>query len=102
MPVPDPFSSSAPWTSAPRQLAQGTDKAPVLADFQGDYSDPANKTGLAALADVDEISILCCPDEFYFAPNDTNISRALLSQCEGLKDRFAILQAPEVAGRPEK
>ena len=63
-------------------------------DFQGDASDPANKTGLEALADVDDISILCCPDEFYFGARDKTVSGYLVDQCEALKYRFAILQAP--------
>src|SRR5262249_33815901 len=74
--------------------------AVVLADFQGDDTDPTNKTGLLALADVDEISILCCPDEFTFGPTDKTISQALVDQCELLKYRFAILQAPKNAGAP--
>jgi phage tail sheath protein FI len=86
---------------SPLALRLGRDATLELADFYGDDSDPANKTGLLALADVDEISILCCPDEFYFSQNDTNISQALVIQCETLMSRFAILQAPYTAGKPE-
>ncbi len=71
------------------------------ADFEGNSVDPANKTGLLALGDVDEISLLCCPDEYYFGPKDTTIAGLLRDQCELLKDRFAILQAPVAAGTPE-
>jgi phage tail sheath protein FI len=47
------------------------------------------KTGLEGLAAVDEISILCAPDE-----NDiAKLHEDLIAQCEDLKDRFAILQA---------
>jgi phage tail sheath protein FI len=95
-----PPGSSPPESLSPMSLQGGTDNPLELADFYGDDSDPANKTGLLALADVDEISILCCPDEFYF-PNDTNISQALVSQCENLMYRFAILQSPVNAGKPE-
>lgn len=70
-------------------------------DFEGTDVDPANKTGLKALADVDEISLLCCPDEFYLGAKDATIAGFLRDQCELLKDRFAILQAPISAGTPE-
>ena len=48
---------------------------------------------LDRLEAIDEVSILCCPDENDFPP----ISNALTTQCETLKDRFAILQAPNPA-----
>jgi uncharacterized protein len=92
---------SPPASVSPIALQQGSDKPLQLADFEGDDSDPANKTGLLALADVDEVSILCCPDEFYFGISDKNISQALVIQCETLKYRFAILQSPLTAGTPE-
>jgi uncharacterized protein len=91
---------SSPPSPSPVPLQAGIDGTIELADFYGDDSDPANKTGLLALADIDEISILCCPDEFYFNPNDTNISQALVTQCETLMYRFAILQSPQVAPPP--
>jgi phage tail sheath protein FI len=70
------------------------------ADFEGDDSDPTNATGLAGLGDVDEISIICCPDEFYFGDGDKQVTNLLVQQCQNLKDRFAILQAPQNAGKP--
>lgn len=66
----------------------------VLADYQGNpAADPSSKTGLAAFEDVDEISILCCPEE----PAMPDIANDIVVQCERLKDRFAIVQAPENA-----
>jgi uncharacterized protein len=82
-------------------LTQGTDGVPAtlsLFDFTGDGADPAKKIGLAALADVDEISILCCPDEFYL--QQPTIANQLSALCTNMKDRFAILQAPLAAGLP--
>jgi hypothetical protein len=73
----------------------------TLADFEGNDIDPANKTGLVALGDVDEISLLLCPDEFYFGATNFEIAGQLQDQCEKLKDRFAILNAPVAAGQPE-
>lgn len=96
-------AAGRPVNVGPTLLQGGNDGNPVKlvpGDFQGDDSDPANKTGLLALADVDEISLLCCPDEFYFGVNDFTISGYLRDQCELLKDRFAILQSPLNAGTP--
>jgi phage tail sheath protein FI len=59
---------------------------------------PVNKSGLAGLGDVDEVSILCCPDENYLAPKA--IAGLLTTQCETMKDRFAILQAPSAVTPP--
>lgn len=62
-------------------LAGGSDGAALtLADAQA---------ALARLEAVDEIALLCCPDEHAFA----GIADDLVTQCELLKDRFAILQA---------
>lgn len=74
----------------------------TLADFEGNDINPASKTGLLALGDVDEISLLCCPDEYYFGPGDTSIAGLLTEQCESLMDRFAILEASPAAVTVEK
>jgi phage tail sheath protein FI len=77
----------------------GTDGAAlVVGDFQGSATDPANPTGLAALAALDDVSILCCPDENSQARGA--IAQLLQSQCETLKDRFAILQSEANEGKP--
>jgi phage tail sheath protein FI len=52
--------------------------------------------GLRGLEEVDEIAILCCPDEHAIP----GLTEPLLEQCERLKDRFVILQALENAGAP--
>ncbi len=79
----------------------GTDGVALeLADFQGSSTDPANLTGLAALAAVDEISILCCPDEN--SQPKGSVAQQLQSQCETLMDRFAILQSGSAEGQPAK
>jgi phage tail sheath protein FI len=84
----------------------------ALADFDGADTDPSlptplqqgssqTKIGLRGLGDVDEISLLCCPDEFYPGLPDFSIAGLLQSQCERMKDRFAILQTKQNAGKPE-
>ncbi|MGE0853123.1 MAG: phage tail sheath family protein [Hyphomicrobiaceae bacterium] len=66
-------------------------------EFEGNPSDPPDqRTGLAALADVDTISILSVPDEVNLLAIPDNAQRATLTdavinQCEILRDRFAVL-----------
>jgi uncharacterized protein len=82
----------------PPFLQNGNDgAAPIgLDDFKGNpLAEPGQKRGLAALEEIDEIAILCCPDEHIF--NNTQIAESLVEQCERLKDRFAIIQAPFAA-----
>jgi phage tail sheath protein FI len=91
-------TGAAPPTPDLQFLGSGNDGAALtMADFQGDPSVTTNKGGLAALEEVDEVAILCCPDEHMFPPG---IAQALVEQCERLKDRFAIIQAPQTAALP--
>jgi phage tail sheath protein FI len=76
-----PVNTPAP----PPFLKLGNDGVAIDAD---DFSDALNK-----LEQIDEIAILCCPDENDFAA----ITDKVVSQCENLKDRFAIIQAPNPA-----
>lgn len=94
---------TSPPSSSPISLQGGIDRPIAPEDFTGEGSGPDNKIGLEALKDVDEISILCCPDEFYFPDDAKNsvIRNALVDQCETLKYRFAILQAPVKLQSPE-
>jgi len=93
-PANEPALPAQPNTplSPPIFLAGGTDGTlpmPPIA-FLGDPAAlPGQRRGLLALEDIDEIAILCCPDEF--AVN--GITDAMIDQCERLKDRFAILQS---------
>ena len=74
-----------------RFLAGGNDGAPPTdADYRGSASDePGDRTGIAALADVDAISIIAAP-----GIASESVHRALIGQCEELKDRFAVLDPP--------
>ncbi len=70
---------------------------PVRDDFLGDPKAlPGTKRGLTAFNDIDEISIVYVPDLYKIQENgiDTLIDD-ILSHCESLKDRFAILDIPE-------
>ena len=79
------------WTS----LAGGNDgDAMTAAAIAGTELPP---TGLNALRQIDEISLLCVPDEVNaeLIPDQAQrdeIRNQLVVQCEELKDRFAVLQ----------
>lgn len=70
----------------------------VVNDFIGSSTDPANLTGLAALSALDDVSILCCPDEN--SQPKGQIAQLLQAQCENQMDRFAILQSGTNEGKP--
>lgn len=65
-------------------------------DFLGDTAAlPGDRRGLTAFADIDEISILNVPD-LHLITDETQRDTLIddvLSQCELLKDRFAIFEA---------
>lgn len=77
-----------------------TDTEPDLSDYQGskgpaedpygplDNTDLVEGTGLKGFEDVDEISIVCAPNE----EDISGLRAELIDHCETLKDRFAILQ----------
>jgi phage tail sheath protein FI len=75
-------------------LAGGTQGAAVTpAEFAGDPTLPAEqRTGLAAIASINEVSLLLAPDEVNDdIANSAAITDALVEQCESLRDRFALL-----------
>jgi hypothetical protein len=78
-------------------MAGGTDGGtPSANDYIGTDGGPGNRTGLAALIDVDEISIIGAPGVI-----DQATQAALITQCETLLYRFAILDpAPIVPSNP--
>lgn len=74
-------------------LADGSDGEALKAkDFAGGSDGPGMRTGLESLNELDDISIVCIPDEPKFP---TAIADALVTQCENRKDRIAILQAEQ-------
>lgn len=77
-------------------LTSGLDgtAAPTPADFIGADNGPGNRTGIQALADREDISIVAVPGVTHVA-----VQGALITQCETLKYRFAILDpAPHTGG----
>jgi len=76
-------------------MAGGTDGgAPTPIDFAGNDGGPGNRTGIAALIDAQNISIIAAP-----GITDQYTQEALIAQCENLFYRFAILDpAPSASG----
>jgi hypothetical protein len=86
---------AAPAGAAPAKDAKGapvkeTDKV-VNAMFIGEDKGPNNRTGLKTFEDIDEISLVSAP-----GMTSPAIQDALLTHCEVKKDRFAVLDSPEV------
>ena len=78
------------WVGAAGRPA---DSVPILLQGGSDGPGPAEqdcKDALDRLEGIGEISLLCAPDENQFP----RVTGYLLDQCEKLRDRFAILQAP--------
>lgn len=75
--------------------SSGTDgSTPLPLDFVGVDNGPGQRTGIAALIDAAEISIIATP-----GITDQNTQMALIDQCETLKYRFAVLDpAPTSTG----
>ncbi len=68
--------------------------APTPIDVEGNDDGPGNRTGIAALIDAEQISIIAAP-----GITDQTTQSALITQCESLRYRFAILDpAPTSSG----
>lgn len=77
-----------------KPLAAGSDGTELRSnEFIGDTSvAPDQRRGLAAFEQVDEINIVYVPDlHFLDDTNQAQLTDAIVSHCENLKDRFAIL-----------
>ena len=62
----------------------------TVGDYEGDGT-PGQRTGLAAFEEISNISIVCAPGE-----NDVpGLTQSLVAHCENMKERIAILQAPQ-------
>ncbi len=105
--TPDRIDSAAAGTEVPEPLSLAAPVAdtPITAgDYDGDpdpvtlVAPPAPQVGVgrgfAGLAAVDEIALLIAPDALAGGPGGANllpVQTALINQCAGLADRFAIL-----------
>jgi phage tail sheath protein FI len=70
---------------------QAVDMAKLRSMFIGEDKGPGKRTGLKTFEDIDEINLVCVP-----GISDPAIVDAVLTHCEVRKDRFAILDSPEV------
>jgi len=77
-----------------QELAADGGSGLSLSDYQG-QDRTGERTGLAALKEQDDISIVCVPDE-----NDIRgLTEAVVTHCENMGERFAVLSSPQNAGR---
>jgi len=79
--------SDEPFSGQSLKYENTTTEKLGLRDFLGDDSKKPNLRGLAALSEIDGISII-------YSPNVSKIdglANALITDCERLKDRFAII-----------
>ncbi|MFC1705833.1 phage tail sheath family protein [Planctomycetota bacterium] len=67
------------------------DPKKVAGMFIGEDKGPGKRTGLKTFEDVDDINLVCVP-----GVTDPAVVDAVLTHCEVRKDRFAILDSPEV------
>lgn len=75
-------------------LNVGTDSgkaASKAALYIGEDNGPGTRTGLKAFEDIDDINIVAAPGQ-----TDPAVQDAVLSHCENMRYRFAILDSPEI------
>jgi phage tail sheath protein FI len=92
--APAPSATNLPATTGAVNLAQKV--TPNL--FQGNA---AERTGIAGLEAIEEITMLACPDVVAAYAQGAiseeevkSVQLAMLNHCEAMKDRFAILDCP--------
>jgi len=77
----------------PVPLLGGQDGTPADQDFIGVDNGPGNRSGIQSLQDLEDISIIACPGE-----TADDIQQALITQCENMRYRFAILDGEQTPG----
>jgi phage tail sheath protein FI len=85
------FDSPTTVDGSWQNLGGGDDGTPPLDEaFIGDDLGPGLRTGIQALTDIDQVSIVAVPGK-----TSQPIIDALIIHCESLMDRFAVIDAPE-------
>ena len=77
-----------------RWLMDGDDQIAAITDdtyIGQDAIDPNDRTGLFALKNIDEISIVAIPGRT--TPGNSQVQEALINHCETLRYRFAVLDS---------
>jgi uncharacterized protein len=83
----DPFTMPSAEDGLNVTMAGGADGGePTPNDYIGQDNGPGQRTGIQALEDIEEISIIAVP-----GITDQSVVNALIDQCEQLKYRFAII-----------
>ncbi len=101
-----PASHNIPLETAMVRLAGGRDGDDAIApeDFIGHDHGPADRAGLMALVEVEEVGLLCCPDAMIFLERNPGpagerqsirVQDAMIDLAENLQDRFVILDCPK-------
>jgi phage tail sheath protein FI len=82
----------------PKLLSGGTDASSInRSDYTGTGGGGSQESsGLAAFEQIDDISIVCCPNEHRRGLD--GLTGELVTHCENMKDRFAILQSEQGIG----
>jgi phage tail sheath protein FI len=82
-----PFHLPRSVDGRPTNLTGGNNGEPPTPEgFIGTDKGPGKRTGIKALAEIDNISIVAAP-----GVSDESVHNALIDQCSELKDRFAVL-----------
>lgn len=91
----DPAASDPDGARPAFVLRGGSDgQAVVASDFEGS-GEGLDATGLNALAEIDDIAIVAAPGSAALAETERQaVTNALISHCENLRYRFAILAGP--------
>jgi hypothetical protein len=91
----DEYTYFTPLTNGLDSASASGNGKPNRNNFLGDPAAPAGeREGLTAFADVDEISIVYVPDlHLMDSANASQLTDDLVTHCETLKDRFAVLEA---------
>jgi len=101
-PVPHNVPGGLPMT----RLSGGRDGVDTITpeDFIGLDNGPGERSGLLALAAIDEVALLACPDAMRFHDREPGpagelkaqrVQDQMISICELQKDRFAVLDIPQ-------
>ena len=90
--APKPTDAKAPETKDGKDGRETTKKpASRAALYIGVDHGPGTRTGLKALEDMEDVNLVAAPGQ-----TDPVIQDAVLSHCENMRYRFALLDSPEV------
>jgi uncharacterized protein len=92
---PAPIGARPELTPGTQTLEHGGQLKPLVAnDVTGSVT---NRTGVAGLAAIDEITMVCVPDIMAVTDKDqrTALQGAMVAHCDEMRDRMAIVDAPK-------